>query len=277
MMDAIKKKMQVMKVEKDNAMDDADLAELKARASKQHSKKAEEELEELVGQSQKLEMELDMAQEELALVTKKLKEKDEQLNSADLELSSLNRRVQAIEGDIEDCEEKLKLASVKLDKATTSGDDSDRLRKVMESKATSDEERIRSLGEELKISQHKAAESDEKYEEIQKLLIKTESDLETAEEQCDVWEIKIVDLEEELAVVANNLRSLEVAEEEVNQREMSNKSAVKKLSSKLKQAEARAEFAEKSVQKLQAEVRLLTMLWLDRLFTRWTGWKTSCV
>ena len=276
-MDAIKKKMQVMKVEKDNAMDDADLAELKARASKQHSKKAEEELEELVGQSQKLEMELDMAQEELALVTKKLKEKDEQLNSADLELSSLNRRVQAIEGDIEDCEEKLKLASVKLDKATTSGDDSDRLRKVMESKATSDEERIRSLGEELKISQHKAAESDEKYEEIQKLLIKTESDLETAEEQCDVWEIKIVDLEEELAVVANNLRSLEVAKEEANQREMSNKSAVKKLSSKLKQAEARAEFAEKSVQKLQAEVRLLTMLWLDRLFTRWTGWKTSCV
>ncbi|KAB7505461.1 Tropomyosin, partial [Armadillidium nasatum] len=44
---------------------------------------------------------------------------------------------------------------------------------------------------------------------------------------------KIVELEEELRVVGNNLKSLEVSEEK---------------------AEARAEFAERSVQKLQKEV-----------------------
>merc|ERR1712127_699276 len=62
------------------------------------------------------------------------------------------------------------------------------------------------------------------------------------------------ELEEELRVVANNLKSLEVAEEKANQREHSYKEQIKTLTARLKQAEARAEFAEKSVQKLQKEV-----------------------
>merc|ERR1712176_224060 len=74
------------------------------------------------------------------------------------------------------------------------------------------------------------------------------------EERADTGEIKIVELEEELRVVANNLTSLEVAEEKANQREKSYKEQIKNLTAKLKQAEARAEFAEKSVQKLQKEV-----------------------
>ena len=55
-------------------------------------------------------------------------------------------------------------------------------------------------------------------------------------------------------VVATNLKSLEVAEEKANKREESYKEQIKTLTTKLKQAEARAEFAERSVQKLQKEV-----------------------
>ena len=84
--------------------------------------------------------------------------------------------------------------------------------------------------------------------------MQTEADLERAEERTEVGEIKIVELEEELRVVANNLKSLEVSEEKANQREASNKEQIKTLTAKLKQAEARAEFAEKSVLKLQKEV-----------------------
>jgi len=57
-----------------------------------------------------------------------------------------------------------------------------------------------------------------------------------------------------LRVVGNNLKSLEVSEEKANQREESYKEQIKTLTTKLKQAEARAEFAERSVQKLQKEV-----------------------
>ena len=46
----------------------------------------------------------------------------------------------------------------------------------------------------------------------------------------------------------------QVAEEKANARESSYKEQIKTLTAKLKQAEARAEFAEKSVMKLQKEV-----------------------
>ena len=49
---------------------------------------------------------------------------------------------------------------------------------------------------------------------------------------------------------------LQVAEEKANQRETHYKEQIKTLTAKLKQAEARSEFAEKSVQKLQKEVSL---------------------
>merc|ERR1712130_41216 len=80
-----------------------------------------------------------------------------------------------------------------------------------------------------------------------------ESELERAEERAETGEMKIIELEEELRVVASNLKSLEVSEEKANKREAS-KEQIKSLTAKLKQAEARAEFAERSVQKLQKEV-----------------------
>ena len=63
-----------------------------------------------------------------------------------------------------------------------------------------------------------------------------------------------MELEEELRVVGNNLKSLEVSEEKSQQREEQYVSQIRIMTAKLKEAEARAEFAERSVQKLQKEV-----------------------
>merc|ERR1712117_462333 len=87
--------------------------------------------------------------------------------------------------------------------------------------------------------------------EVAKKLQQCEADLERAEERAETGETKIMELEEELRVVANNLKSLEVAEEKANQREQSYKEQIKTLTARLKQAEARAEFAEKSVHEQQ--------------------------
>ena len=81
------------------------------------------------------------------------------------------------------------------------------------------------------------------------------------------------------------MSAVQVAEEKANQREKTYKEQIKTLSAKLKQAEARAEFAEKSVLKLQKEVDIMLILMLlldvDALADppppppRWTGWRTS--
>ena len=83
-MDAIKKKMQAMKLEKDNAMDMADTCEQKAREAKQRAIKAQEEVQDLEKKSQQLESELDKAKEDLLTTTEKLKEKESTLAVAEL-------------------------------------------------------------------------------------------------------------------------------------------------------------------------------------------------
>ena len=85
-MDAIKKKMQAMKVEKDNAMDRSDACEQAAKDAKVRAAKAEEEVAELVKKAQQLEVELDKTKEELQLTTEKLKDKENSLSAAELEV-----------------------------------------------------------------------------------------------------------------------------------------------------------------------------------------------
>merc|ERR1712130_773546 len=64
-MDAIKKKMQAMKLEKDNAMDRADACEQQAKDANLRAERAEEEVRELQKKMQQLENDLDQTQEKL--------------------------------------------------------------------------------------------------------------------------------------------------------------------------------------------------------------------
>merc|ERR1711988_1156459 len=116
-MDAIKKKMQAMKVEKDNACDRSDQAEEQSKAAKVRAAKAEDEVAELVAKSRQLETELDLCTEKLAIVTLQLEEKEKALMAAEAEMNALNRRVSGLEEDLEKTEEKLTQANTKLDKA----------------------------------------------------------------------------------------------------------------------------------------------------------------
>merc|ERR1712083_1037281 len=83
-MEAIKKKMQAMKVEKDNACDQADVSEEKMKAARIRAQKGEDEVEELV------------------------------IKSLQLEMNALTRRVSGLEEDLEKTEEKMVAAVAKL-------------------------------------------------------------------------------------------------------------------------------------------------------------------
>merc|ERR1712223_2023085 len=84
-MEAIKKKMQAMKVEKDNACDQADVSEEKMKAARVRAQKGEDEVEELVLKSRQLETELDVTSERLSIATLQLEEKEKQLAATELE------------------------------------------------------------------------------------------------------------------------------------------------------------------------------------------------
>merc|ERR1712020_732885 len=134
-MDAIKKKMQAMKVEKDNACDRADVCEEASKAAKLRAEKAEDEVAELNAKARQLETELDLTTERLGIVTLQLEEKEKSLMAAEAEMNALNRRVSGLEEDLEKTDEKLQQALTKLDKAGAAADDSERAKKVFENKA----------------------------------------------------------------------------------------------------------------------------------------------
>merc|ERR1712175_44026 len=134
-MEAIKKKMQAMKVEKDNACDRVDKCEEACKAARLRASKAEDEVAELATKARQLETELDLTTEKLGIVSLQLEEKEKSLLAAEAEMNALNRRVQGLEEDLEKTEEKLLTANGKLDKAGAAADDSERAKKVFENKA----------------------------------------------------------------------------------------------------------------------------------------------
>merc|ERR1711990_314293 len=103
-MEAIKKKMQAMKVEKDNLCDRCDEVEQKAKEAHIRQEKAEEECTELTNKARTLEIDVDKFGEKLA------------------------QQVMAQET-------KYGTAIQKYDKAATEADDSDRMAKVLANRA----------------------------------------------------------------------------------------------------------------------------------------------
>merc|ERR1712149_68318 len=253
-MEAIKKKMQAMKVEKDNLCDRCDEVEQKCKEAHIRQEKAEEECTELTNKARTLEIDVDKYGDKLAQQVMAQEAKEAQVMAAEAEFNRLNRRVQELEEDLEITEQKYVLAIQKYDKASTAADDSDRMAKVLQNRASEDEAKLAGLADELKKAQNRAEDADKKYDEATKKMTEAEAKLDIDGERADVSEFKIIELEEELKVVANNLKSLEVSEDKANQREAYYKDEIKRLTAKLKQSETRAEFAERSVGKLQKEV-----------------------
>merc|ERR1711993_234744 len=113
-MDAIKKKMQAMKLEKDNAMDRADACEQQAKDSNLRAERAKEEVEALEKKMQQLEHELTQTQTNLDQATHNLEEKEKALQNAEGEVAALNRRIQLLEEDLERAEERAETGESKI-------------------------------------------------------------------------------------------------------------------------------------------------------------------
>ncbi|CAH1118834.1 unnamed protein product [Phaedon cochleariae] len=177
-----------------------------------------------------------------------------QLKRAESEVAALNRRIQLLEEDLERSEERLATATAKLAEASQAADESERIRKALENRTNMEDDRVSLLEQQLAQAKLIAEEADKKYEEVARKLVLMEQDLERSEERADQSESKIVELEEELRVVGNNLKSLEVSEEKAAVTREYSEDKIRSISDKLREAEARAEFAERSVQKLQKEV-----------------------
>ncbi|CAF0732611.1 unnamed protein product [Didymodactylos carnosus] len=173
---------------------------------------------------------------------------------AEADVAALGRRLQLVEEDLERAEERLLQATSKLDEASQAADESERGRKALEQRTHQDDERLAQLEQQLAEAQLIAEDSDRKYDEVARRLAIMEVDLERAEDRAEAAEAKIAKFEEDLKHIHYELRAKELHYTKAMQREESYEEQIRDLTTRLKDAEQRADLAERTMAKLQKEV-----------------------
>merc|ERR1712025_502072 len=139
------------------------------------------------------------------------------MGDAESEVASLNRKITLLEEDLDRSEERFSLANAKLSSTNQAAEESERLVNSLKMKMDQDDGKLAQLEDQVAGAKARA------------------------EERAEVSESKIVELEEEVRVVSNNLKSLEASEVQSSKAEESYADQVRELDLKSKEAEVRAE------------------------------------
>ena len=158
-------------------------------------------------------------------------------------------------------------------RASTRADEHIAARNALEMAISSNEEDIDELENHLKEAKFVLAESERKYDDINRKYVNIESESQRATVRASEEERKITDLEDELRIVGSNLQQLEVSEEKALEREEFFQKQISDLLKRfdwnnnytlsinfensfrrLKMAETRAETSEMNIQRLNIRI-----------------------
>lgn len=253
-MDAIKSKMKKLAGETDDATEKANKFDGEASAARAEAERIENSLASLQKKYQTQESAYDCAVEDLFNLSIKLEEKEKVLANAEGEVGSGIRRVFLLEGEAEKRENRLATEVGSLLRASMRADEQIRAKNTLEAAISNNEEDIDELENHLKEARFVLAESERKYEDINRKYVNLDAESGRAAQRADEEEKKILELEEELRIVGSNLQQLEVSEEKALAREESYQKQIHDLIQRLKMAETRAENSEMNIQRLNIRI-----------------------
>jgi len=253
-MDSIRKKMQSLKYETDGMIRASEDQDIVCREANEKAEQCECDIRDYSKKISKLESAYEETFEALQKASSSLLEKDKEMVEKEQDLSALSRRVQLLDDEL------LK-AEIQLAKATLSvGQESKRADKVIKtvnqlnSKAMNAEVEIEELGKSEKEAKFMLADAEKKYDEISRRLGVMEEELRRTIERADNNQKKVENIDEELRIVGENMKSLEVSEEKALQREEKYKDQIAQLMNRLKLADGRAEYGEMNITKLNQRI-----------------------
>merc|ERR1712168_729146 len=176
------------------------------------------------------------------------------------EVSGLQRRVILLDDDIVRSEARLAIESKKLEDAAKMADEVERARKILENKGFQNDERIDSLDSSIISATQVAQDSSRKMEEASRKLAMTQVDLERTLVWCDETEVEIQDLEDDLKIVGQNMKTLELSETDALARQEKYEETIRSLAASLKMTEIQAAHSEREAAKMQKEEEELKRL-----------------
>lgn len=253
-MESIQKKMLQLKDLKENASDKE--AKLTNRLLELNDilKAKDDEILQLGKKLMGVDNSLDDTNEGLLKASFKIEEAEKQQLISEDDVKALQRRIILLDDDLTIVEQRLGVETKKLEEVAKLADEAERARKILENKGMQNDERIDSLDSNIIIATTVAIESSRKCEEAQRKLAMVQVDLERTLGKADEAEKTIQDLEDELKVVGQNMKTLELSETEALDREEKFEETIRSTTGALKMAEILAAHNEREAAKMQKEL-----------------------
>merc|ERR1712037_824923 len=126
--------------------------------------------------------------------------------------------------------------------------------KYFESKTMNSEMGIEEADKNLRETTKMASDNEQKLDELSRKLGVQEEELKRANERAELAEGKLRDIEAELEAVGENMKQLEISAEKAQEREEKLKDKIHLLMERLKIAEARYEYGEMNITKLNHRI-----------------------
>lgn len=187
----------------------------------------------------------------------KLEVANKEASDYELEVSALVRRVQLLEEETQRVNERLDEVCSKLTTVEKTGEDNERQRKILEAQSFSNEEKMEVQEVQLTEARTIAEEADRKHEEVVRKCRMVEQELERMTDKAEEFEQKIHDFEQRLDSDRQKLKELEELAGKNGEQEDHYEEQGRKLLFDCQNEESRAEFGERTVDKLESTIDYL--------------------
>lgn len=264
-MEAIRKKMLSLKGSKEASADGEKSLQNRVVELNNLLKARDDEILQLGKKMMQIENKLDDAVEGHATAVLALEEAESQQLVNEEEVSGLQRRCSLLDTDLVTTEGRLTVESKKLAEAAAAAEAVEIQRKTLETKSFINDEKIDNLDERIITARGIALVSSRNAEESGRKLAMTQVEFDRANEKSCEAEAKIQELEEQMNVVGQNMKTLEMSETNALKKHEDFEEKIRDLTMNLKFTEIQASAAEREAAKLQKE--------LDALVEELNEWK----
>jgi len=253
-MDAIRKKMQSLKSETDSLYKTIAGFENDTKEATDRADQADCDIRDFGKKVQSLEIGYDETNDKLTKATESLEEADKQFKEVEGDVAALTRRIMLMEEEDKKSADVLCGTITKLALTSKSADNVLKAVKSVESVCMNNEVTIEELEKGLRTTIKMAMDSEQKLDELSRKLGVQEAELKRGLDRAELAEKKLKGIEEELAIVGDDMKQLEKSAEKALEREEKLVTKILSLQSKYKVTEAKFEYGEMNITKLNQRI-----------------------
>jgi len=253
-MDAIRKKMQSLKIETETLFATINKYEALVKDANARNDQYECNIRDFGKKINNYEGDFDETNDKLTKIISVFEVKEKEFKTAEDDVGALTRRVMLMEEETKKADTMLADTVTKLAVMSKEADGILKRVKYFENKTMRNEVEIEEEDKYLRETTKMATDNEQKLHELTRKLGTQEDELKRASERAELAENKLQGVEQELENVGENMKQLEISAERASEREEKLKEKIFHLMERKTFAEARYEYGEMNITKLNHRI-----------------------